>query len=178
LSDLKTKRKDMNSRNTLVIGTLGEFPYAESDGDINIPYCKEQDNPGCTYYTGQNPYAPMEQLKTLKADYVKFDKDVLSTIKDQDKNIPLVSVLLSGRPMLIDEIYASSDSIIAAWLPGTSGGQGIVDGITGTYIIRPKSSNNKNTLSMDWPRDMVLIFVCRKLLKTSQSTALMALFLK
>jgi beta-glucosidase len=92
----------------------------------------------------------------LKADYAKFDKEVLTTIKDQDKNIPLVSVLLSGRPMIIDDLYTVSDSVIAAWLPGTSGGQGIVDGITGAYAIRPKSSN-KNTLSMDWPRDMVNI---------------------
>jgi hypothetical protein len=28
INDLKVKRKDLNSRNTLVIGTFGEFPYA------------------------------------------------------------------------------------------------------------------------------------------------------
>jgi len=99
----------------------------------------------------------MEQLKTLKTDFAKFDREVVTTLKEQDKNIPLVSVLLSGRPMLIDDLLSTSDSVLAAWLPGTSGGQGIVDAIVGNYVIRPKSSNSKNTLSMDWPRDMVIM---------------------
>jgi hypothetical protein len=59
--------------------------------------------------------------------------------------------------LLIDDVYAASDSVIAAWLPGTSGGAGIVDAITGAYVIRPKSSSDKNTLSVDWPRDMVVL---------------------
>jgi beta-glucosidase len=176
LNDLKVKRKDMNSRNTLIIGTFGEFPYAESDGDVNIPYCKLQDNPACLYHPTSNPYAPAEQLKVLKADFAKFDKDVYTTLKEQDKNIPLVSVLLSGRPLLIDDILSSSDSVLAAWLPGTSGGQGIVNAISGSYLIRPKSASTKNTLSMDWPRDMVLLWLFRQLLRTSRSTAQTAPF--
>ena len=40
INDLKVKRKDMNARNTLIIGAFGEFPYAETAGDVNIPYCK------------------------------------------------------------------------------------------------------------------------------------------
>jgi beta-glucosidase len=155
INDLKLRRKDLNSRNTLVIGTFGEFPYAETDGDVNIPYCKLEDNPGCIYNPTTNPYAPAAQLRTLKTDFAKFDSEVLTTIREQDKNIPLVSVLLSGRPMLIDGILANSNAVIAAWLPGTSGGQGIVDAIVGTYRVKPSSASTRNTLSMDWPADMV-----------------------
>lgn len=68
----------------------------------------------------------------------------------------MISVLLSGRPMLINDLLNNSSAVIAAWLPGTSGGQGIVDAIVGDYVIRPKSSNTRNTLSMDWPADMVI----------------------
>jgi hypothetical protein len=57
--------------------------------------------------------------------------------------------------MIVDELLSLSDATIAAWLPGTSGGQGIVDGITGAYKFKPKSSPQKNTLSVDWPKDMV-----------------------
>jgi hypothetical protein len=39
----------MNSRNTIIIGAFGEFPYAESVGDINIPYCQESGNQACLY---------------------------------------------------------------------------------------------------------------------------------
>ena len=171
ISDLKLKRKDLNSRNTLVIGTFGEFPYAESTGDVNIPYCKSEDTRGCLYNPVSNPYAPGSQLRTLKTDFAKFDSEVLTTLREQDKNIPLVSVLLSGRPMLVDDLLASSNAVIAAWLPGTSGGQGIVDAIVGDYIIRPKSASSRNTLSMDWPADMVHLILFRPLSKTSPFTA-------
>lgn len=68
----------------------------------------------------------------------------------------MVSVLLTGRPVPITDIYDQSTAVIAAWLPGTSGGQGIVNLITGSYIARPGGvSNRKNSLSMDWPRNMV-----------------------
>jgi beta-glucosidase len=70
----------------------------------------------------------------------------------------LVSVLLSGRPMLIDDILEPSAAFIAAWLPGTSGGQGILNAITGDYLIRPNGTSSRiNTLSVDWPRGMVNI---------------------
>ena len=79
---------------------------------------------------------------------------MLTTVREADSKIPMVSVLLSGRPMLIDDVANVSDSVIAAWLPGTSGGQGIVDAITGEYVLR-KGGSKANTLSVDWPRNMV-----------------------
>jgi beta-glucosidase len=155
LSDLKTKRSNMNSRNTIVIGAFGEFPYAESVGDINIPYCHTEEQNGCFYNPAANPYAPAAQKKSLTVDISKYDKEVLSTIKAADQKIPVVSVLLSGRPMIIEELLALSDATIAAWLPGTSGGHGIVDAIVGNYALRPKGNSKKNTLSVDWPKSQV-----------------------
>ena len=67
-----------------------------------------------------------------------------------------MSVILSGRPLIIEELLSISDATIAAWLPGTSGGQGIVDAIVGDYLMKPKSYPQKNTLSMDWPKDQVI----------------------
>lgn len=78
--------------------------------------------------------------------------------------------------MLIDNIYSNSNAVIAAWLPGTSGGQGIIDALTGDYVIRPSSSNLKNSLSMDWPKDMVQLVLYRQLLKTSLFMEPMELF--
>ena len=42
---LKAKKREFNSKNTLVIGVFGEYPYAETVGDVNIPYCKHFDLP-------------------------------------------------------------------------------------------------------------------------------------
>jgi len=80
--------------------------------------------------------------------------------------------------MLIDNIYSNSNAVIAAWLPGTSGGQGIIDAITGDYVIRPSSSNLKNTLSMDWPKDMVQLKIYRQLSRISLFMELMESSLK
>jgi beta-glucosidase len=105
-----------------------------------------------------NPYIAGSQPKTLEVDYNNFDTNVIETIRGADKNIPLITVLLSGRPMLINNPLTISNSFIAAWLPGTSGGQGIVDAISGDYIMRANAKSDRtNSLSVDWPKDMVNI---------------------
>jgi hypothetical protein len=40
LDKLKTLRKKMNAKNTLILAVVGESPYAEFCGDVNIPYCQ------------------------------------------------------------------------------------------------------------------------------------------
>ena len=140
----------------MIIGTFGEYPYAEVTGDVNIPYCKVSDVPECLYRANRNPYAPGSMPRTLKLDFSSFEKNVIDEVRSVDKSIPLMSVLFSGRPMLVDTIVSESTSFIAAWLPGTSGGQGVVDTITGDYLLKPNGETDKrNTLSMDWPRTMV-----------------------
>lgn len=54
---------------------------------------------------------------------------------------------------MINQILSSSNAVISAWLPGTAGGQGIFEAISGDYLLRPKGTK-KNTLSVDWPVDM------------------------
>lgn len=151
-------KKNMTARNTLIIGVFGEVPYAESEGDVNIPYCKITDLvPFCLYNPALNPYVPGQQSKDLTVDISKFESEIITEVRTADKTIPLVSVLLTGRPVPIPAIYEQSTAVISAWLPGTSGGQGIVDLISGAYVAREGGvSNRKNSLSMDWPRSMVI----------------------
>lgn len=62
--------------------------------------------------------------------------------------------------MLIDDILNQSSAVISAFLPGTSGGQGIIDAVTGKYVMRPNGqSDTKNSLSFDWPKTMVLVYL-------------------
>ena len=58
----------------------------------------------------------------------------------------MVVVLISGRPMIIDEVLDQADAFIAAWLPGTEG-QGVADVLFGDYKPTGK-------LSFSWPRSM------------------------
>lgn len=71
----------------------------------------------------------------------------------------MVTVLLAGRPMLLDKVLTESNAVLHAFLPGTSGGQGIVDALTGSYILRQNGQSDlRNTLSFDWPKNNVLIY--------------------
>lgn len=72
INNLKNIRKNMTARNTLIIGVFGEVPYAESEGDVNIPYCKGEDNPYCLYNPYLNPYVSGFQKKDLTIDFTKF----------------------------------------------------------------------------------------------------------
>ena len=58
--------------------------------------------------------------------------------------------------MFIDSALQQSTAVLDAFLPGTSGGQGIVDALTGNYKLRPNGESDRtNTLSFDWPRNSV-----------------------
>ncbi len=45
---------------------------------------------------------------------------------------PVVTVLISGRPLILGNALDASDAFLAAWLPGTEG-QGVADVLFGDY---------------------------------------------
>jgi beta-glucosidase len=47
--------------------------------------------------------------------------------------IPLITILFSGRPMLVQDSLELSEAFIAAWLPGTTGGMALSNSIFGHY---------------------------------------------
>jgi len=56
----------------------------------------------------------------------------------------IVVVLISGRPMIIDDLLPHADAVVAAWLPGTEG-DGVADVLFGNH--KPNG-----TLSFSWPK--------------------------
>ena len=52
--------KDITDKNTIIIGVLGESPYAEFMGDINSKYCLNTTEfvEGCLYNFHLNDYMP------------------------------------------------------------------------------------------------------------------------
>lgn len=59
-------------------------------------------------------------------------------------NVPVVAVIISGRPLDIALVLADANAVIAAWLPDREGA-GVADASFGDY--RPKGK-----LSFTWPR--------------------------
>lgn len=79
-------------------------------GDVNNPFCHgtTEYTEGCIYNVHANTYTPDQQPTTLKVEFDEFSKQMIQIIRQQDKNIPLVSVLFSGRPMLVEDLLEES----------------------------------------------------------------------
>jgi beta-glucosidase len=90
---------------------------------------------------GEKPYAEMsgdrKELSLSPAD--------IATVRNLKKaGVPVVVVLVSGRPLILSDILDDADAIVAAWLPGTEGA-GVADVLTGAYKPTGK-------LSFSWPK--------------------------
>ena len=97
-----------------VIIVVGETPYAERDGD------------------------------RAAADLVldRDQRELIARYHDAGKRV--VTVLVSGRPLLVNEELRRSAALVAAWLPGSEGA-GIAEVLFGDYDFKGK-------LGFTWPR--------------------------
>lgn len=92
---------------------------------------------------GERPYAEGlgddDELKLRNND--KWDaRDA------KEAGLPVVTVLVSGRPMIVTEELENWDAFVAAWLPGTEG-QGVSDVLFGDYDFTGK-------LPYTWPKSI------------------------
>ncbi len=92
---------------------------------------------------GETPYAEGQGDRTD----LSLAKDVVAAVRNMKKaGLPVVVVLISGRPMLLNNILPYCDAVIAAWLPGSEG-QGVADVLFGDYAPSGR-------LGHSWPRSM------------------------
>ncbi len=90
---------------------------------------------------GETPYAE----GTGDREDLSLDREDAEAIDHMKRaGIPVVVVLISGRPLILGDALAKADAFVAAWLPGTEG-QGVTDVLFGDY--RPTGK-----LSFTWPR--------------------------
>jgi len=70
------------------------------------------------------------------------DLRTISTIAA--RGIPVVTVLVSGRPLVVGRELDQSTAFVAAWLPGSEG-QGVADVLFGDFDFQGR-------LSFSWPK--------------------------
>jgi beta-glucosidase len=90
---------------------------------------------------GESPYAEMKGDST-NLDLPPEDAGLISKVKAAGK--PQITILISGRPQILNSVLTDSTALIAAWLPGTEG-QGVADVLFGDYKFTGK-------LPRSWPR--------------------------
>jgi beta-glucosidase len=125
----------------VAIVVIGENPYAEGMGDVRSGSGRValgSAHPNAALQTSLHPYA---------ATLVHRDnhpEDLAAIERIRARGIPVVTVLVSGRPLVIDDELAASDAFVAAWLPGSEGA-GVTDVLFGDHAPQGR-------LTFSWPR--------------------------
>jgi beta-glucosidase len=100
---------------------------------------------------GENPYAEFQgdlKVLTLPGSMTQH-LDIMKKL--QEEKIPVVAILMSGRPLWQNREINLSNAYVAAWLPGTEGG-----GISDVLFRKSDGSVNhdfKGKLAFSWPRN-------------------------
>lgn len=97
---------------------FGETPYAEFQGDIRSLQMRSD-------LTG-----PLATMKALKA-----------------QGIPVVAVMLTGRPLFVNPELNAADAFVVAWLPGSEGA-GVAD-----VLYAKDGADFTGRLPTAWPRN-------------------------
>ena len=111
---------------------VGETPYSEGFGDVYGPRWALR--PG-----RQRSPAPGQEHAAVDRDKAAIDRVCRAA--------DCVVVIVSGRPLIIDDRRRrAADSLVAAWLPGSEGG-GVADTLFGARPFTGK-------LPVSWPRSL------------------------
>ena len=120
-------------RRDVGVVVVGETPYAEGFGDVG--------GPRWGFDPGENGVLRPPQTMQIS----DADKAAIDTVCAEAKKC--VVVIVSGRPLIIEEAQLSKiDGLVAAWLPGSEG-SGVADTLFGR---RPYTGK----LPMTWPRTL------------------------
>lgn len=122
----------------VAVCVIGERPYAEGMGDVRDP---SPVRPGAPRIVGDpealRPYGQSLELAALHPE----DLALLGVLRA--RGVPVVAVLVSGRPLVVNRELTQCAAFVAAWLPGSEG-QGVADVLFGKAGFR-------GTLPFPWP---------------------------
>jgi len=123
----------------VAVVVIGERPYAEGMGDIRAsgPVALGSQRAGAVKLLA--PYGATLEAAVLHPE----DARVLEAVKA--KGLPVVVVLVSGRPLVINRELDAVSAFVAAWLPGSEG-QGVADVLFGNFDFQGR-------LAFSWPHD-------------------------
>lgn len=104
-----------------------------ADPDATVTYSKDGSGIDPSYdaaiaVVGETPYAEYHGDRTDGLGLDDADRKTIDRLRDA--GVPVVVVLVSGRPLDVAEDLPKWDALVAAWLPGTEG-QGVADVLYG-----------------------------------------------
>jgi beta-glucosidase len=134
----------------VAIVVIGEVPYAEMLGDIRVEGLAK----GLKISKGSTSdnTLPNEDIPIMKKGpygthlylHQLHPEDIATIKRITAKGIPVITIMICGRPLVVEQELDESKAFIVAWFPGSEG-QGVADVIFGDYPVQGK-------LSFSWPR--------------------------
>lgn len=92
---------------------------------------------------GEHPDMSAEAGSRTELTLPENQLKLLAAVRSTGK--PIVTLIMNGRPLVLNEVAAASDALLICWYPGTEGGNGIADVLTGR-------SSPSGKLPMTFPR--------------------------
>ena len=126
-ADLSGREADP-ARHDVAVVVIGEKPYAEGFGDIR-PGDEVLVETGSMVRGLLNPLKPYSRSLQLSQTH---PEDLACIQRIAGKGVPVVALLISGRPLVVNEELAASAAFVAGWLPGSEG-QGVAEVLLGRY---------------------------------------------
>ncbi len=120
------------------IVVIGEKPYAEVKGDLRVAGLSKGRGAYASLIVDKGEYGTHLDLCQLHPEDLAAIQNVAG------KGIPVVVIMICGRPLVVNPELEASQAFVVAWLPGSEG-QGVADVIFGDFDFHGK-------LSFSWPR--------------------------
>ena len=137
------------AKHDLAIVVIGEVPYAEMLGDVRVEGLAKGLIIG-SGSTSDTEYAGDETTLLKNGSYGshlylhQLHPEDIATIRNvTSKGVPVVAVMICGRPLVVEAELGASKAFVVAWFPG-SAGQGVADVLFGDFPMQGK-------LSFSWP---------------------------
>ena len=139
--DWQGRKGEVTHGGTTLLAAIRQAVSAGTQVTYSADASEVKDADAIVAVVGEVPYAEM------KGDRNKLDlsdADAALITKARTAGAPVVTVLYSGRPLILNSALTDSDAFVAAWLPGTEG-MGLTDVLFGDAKFKGK-------LPRTWPR--------------------------
>ena len=138
--DWQGGRSNVTHGGTTILAALRQAVSPETKITFSPDASDLKDADAVIAVVGEPPYA---EMKGDRSELNLSAEDVALIVKAKASGVPVVTILLSGRPLGLNSALADSAAFVAAWLPGTEG-QGMTDVLFGDFKFSGK-------LPRPWP---------------------------
>lgn len=118
---------------TTILGAVKNTVHPDTDvvykENPDIDFVKTNNFSYAIVAVGETPYAETQG----DSSNLTMLEPGPSTINNVCGVVKCVVIIISGRPLVIEPYMSKIDALVAAWLPGSEGGQGIADNLFGDY---------------------------------------------